>query len=237
MNNQSERLGTYTEMVGLRRFVWHGDVTTSERRQFLRDPTDVLMTTPESLEVMLVSQNVDARAVLGNVGVIVIDEVHAIAGTDRGAHLMSVIERIAALGQLDVQRIGLSATVGNPAELLTWLQGSSARPGVVVDPPRLSAKRELLVVHREDLTDGQRSDRERHRSEMDVAAVRPIGVLSAGVPMGQRRPVLGVRRARPGRSRRIDSPRRGGSRRRHRAGRDRNGYIGPGHGWRDPCGA
>lgn len=151
LNNQAERLGTYTEMVGLRRFVWHGDITTSERAQFLADPTDLLMTTPESLEVMLVSQKVDAKALLGNVGVVVIDEIHAMAGTDRGAHLMSVLERIAALGERDVQRIGLSATVGNPAELLRWLQGSSKREGVVIDPPKVAAKRELLVVHREDL--------------------------------------------------------------------------------------
>jgi ATP-dependent Lhr-like helicase len=152
LNNQADRLGTYTEMVGLRRFVWHGDVTTSERGQFLAEPTDLLMTTPESLEVMLASQKVDPRALLGNVQVIVIDEIHAMAGSDRGAHLMSVIERIAALGQRDIQRIGLSATVGNPAELMTWLQGSSRRPAVVIDPPKVPSKRELLVIHRETLS-------------------------------------------------------------------------------------
>lgn len=151
LNNQSERLGTYTEMVGLRRFVWHGDITTSERKQFLDEPADLLMTTPESLEVMLVSQKIDPKELLGNVGVVVIDEIHAMAGTDRGAHLMSVLERIAALGGRDVQRIGLSATVGNPPELLRWLQGSSKRAGVVIDPPKAPSKRELLVVHREDL--------------------------------------------------------------------------------------
>ena len=151
LNNQAERLGTYTEMVGLRRFVWHGDITANERKQFLDEPADLLMTTPESLEVMLVSQRIDPRELLGNVGVVVIDEIHAMAGTDRGAHLMSVLERIAALGQRDVQRIGLSATVGNPPELLRWLQGSSKRAGVVIDPPKVPSKRELLVVHREDL--------------------------------------------------------------------------------------
>jgi ATP-dependent Lhr-like helicase len=153
LNNQAERLGIYTEMVGLRRFVWHGDITASERRQFLADPTDLLMTTPESLEVMLMSQKVDPRVLLGTVDVVVIDEVHAMAGSDRGAHLMSVIERIAALGDgRDVQRIGLSATVGNPEELLRWLRGSSARPAVVIDPPKVASRRELLVVHRENLS-------------------------------------------------------------------------------------
>lgn len=152
LNNQAERLGMYTEMVGLTRFVWHGDVTTPERARFLAEPADLLMTTPESLEVMLVSQKTDPKALLGNVEFVVIDEVHAMAGSDRGAHLMSVLERIAALGGRDVQRIGLSATVGNPTELLRWLQGSSQRGSVVVDPPKVPSRRELLVVHRENLS-------------------------------------------------------------------------------------
>lgn len=151
LNNQAERLGLYTEMVGLRRFVWHGDVTSSERRQFLQDPTELLMTTPESLEVMLVSQTVDAAALFRDLRMVVIDEIHALAGTDRGAHLMSVIERLAALSRHDVQRAGLSATVGNPEAILGWLQGSSQRGGVIVDPPKVPARRELLIVQREDL--------------------------------------------------------------------------------------
>jgi ATP-dependent Lhr-like helicase len=113
LNNQEERLGLYTEMVGLRRFVWHGDTTPSARKQFLAEPAELLMTTPESLEVMLISPRVDERALFRDLRMIVIDEVHAIAGTDRGAHLMSVIERIRRLSRHDIQRAGLSATVGN----------------------------------------------------------------------------------------------------------------------------
>ena len=151
LNNQAERLGTYTEMVGLRRFVWHGDTTSHERKVFLRDPCELLMTTPESLEVMLVSQTADSKALFGDLRMIVIDEVHAIAGTDRGAHLMSVIERLARISEHDLQRVGLSATVGNPDEILRWLQGTSQRPGCVVDPPKKAARRQLLVTHRQDL--------------------------------------------------------------------------------------
>lgn len=152
LNNQEERLGLYTEMVGLRRFVWHGDTTTSARKQFLDDPAELLMTTPESLEVMLVSQRVDERALFGDLRMIVIDEVHAIAGTDRGAHLMSVIERIRRISRHDIQRAGLSATVGNPAAILEWLRGTSEREGVVVDPPKKPSRRQLLIVHEADQT-------------------------------------------------------------------------------------
>ena len=151
LNNQAERLGTYTEMVGLRRFVWHGDTASNERKKFLKAPCELLMTTPESLEVMLVSQTVDSKALFGDLRMIVIDEVHAIAGTDRGAHLMSVIERLARISEHDLQRIGLSATVGNPAEILKWLQGSSRRQSMVVDPPKQPGRRQLLVTHQPQL--------------------------------------------------------------------------------------
>ncbi|MEZ4329859.1 MAG: DEAD/DEAH box helicase [Polyangiales bacterium] len=152
LNNQAERLGNYTEMVGLRRFVWHGDTASHPRTTFLRDPAELLMTTPESLEVMLVSQRVDEGKIFGDLRMVVIDEVHALAGTDRGAHLMSVLERLARVSRHDVQRVGLSATVGNPDAILEWLKGTSERGGRVVDPPKVPGKRELLVVHRPDLT-------------------------------------------------------------------------------------
>jgi ATP-dependent Lhr-like helicase len=151
LNNQAERLGLYTEMVGLRRFVWHGDTDDSSRRKFLKEPAELLMTTPESLEVMLVSQRVDAAKIFSDLRIVVIDEVHALAGSDRGAHLMSVLERIARLSRHDLQRVGLSATVGNPDAILGWLQGSSSRHSQVVDPPKPPSRRQLLVVHRPEL--------------------------------------------------------------------------------------
>ncbi|MCA9514875.1 MAG: DEAD/DEAH box helicase, partial [Myxococcales bacterium] len=151
LNNQAERLGLYTEMVGLRRFVWHGDTASHDRKRFLAEPAELLMTTPESLEVMLVSRRVDAGALFGDLRTVVIDEVHALAGSDRGAHLMSVIERLARLSRHDVQRVGLSATVGNPDAILAWLQGTSGRAGRVVDPPKVPGRRQLLVVHRPGL--------------------------------------------------------------------------------------
>ena len=151
LNNQAERLGLYTEMLGLSRFVWHGDTTSGQRKRFLRAPANVLMTTPESLEVMLVSRTVAADELFADLRAVVIDEIHALAGTDRGAHLLSVLERIARLSRHDVQRVGLSATVGNPEEISHWIQGTSKRASVVVDPPRAPARRELLVLAPESL--------------------------------------------------------------------------------------
>jgi ATP-dependent Lhr-like helicase len=103
------------------------------------------MTTPESLEVMMISQRTDARALLAGLQTVVIDEVHAFAGDDRGAHLAALLERIAMFVGRDVQRIGLSATVGNPQVIGQWMQGSSARRFRLVDPPKGPPARELTV--------------------------------------------------------------------------------------------
>lgn len=153
LNNQEDRLGTYTEMVGLRRFVWHGDAKPGDKKRFVGDPAELLMLTPESLEVMLLSPRVPAPQLFQDLRFVVIDEVHAFAGTDRGAHLMAVIERVKRLSRHDVQRVGLSATVGNPDAILDWLTGSSERAGRVVDPPKPPAQRELLVSMNEGVLD------------------------------------------------------------------------------------
>ena len=157
LNNQADRLGLYTEMVGLRSFVWHGDKPDHLRRQFLREPAHLLMTTPESLEVMLVSARVDKNKLFADLRTVVIDEVHALAGIDRGAHLMSVLERLARISKHDVQRVGLSATVGNPGAILSWIQGTSNRPGRVVNSPSQPRPRQLLVVHRPGLAEVSRA--------------------------------------------------------------------------------
>jgi ATP-dependent helicase Lhr and Lhr-like helicase len=153
LNNQEVRLGDYTQMVGLRRFVWHGDALQTQKEAFCREPAELLMTTPESLEVMLMSPRVPVRRLFQDLRYVVVDEIHAFAGTDRGAHLMSVLERLAALSRHDVQRIGLSATVGNPEQIGRWLAGNSARSNVVVDPPRQKAQRLIKVYLREDASD------------------------------------------------------------------------------------
>lgn len=151
LNNQEERLGTYTEMVGLRRFVWHGDQKASAKQAFIDEPTELLMTTPESLEVMLLSPRVPAKRLFSGLRVVVIDEIHALAGTDRGAHMMSVLERVAVFSSEDIQRIGLSATIGNPTDILKWIQGSSKRNGCVIDPPKISSKRQVKAFLKETI--------------------------------------------------------------------------------------
>jgi ATP-dependent Lhr-like helicase len=136
LNNLEPRLERYADWIGRRVALWHGDVTAGKRRAILAARPDILLTTPESLESMLVSTHVDHRAFFSGLRAVIVDEVHAFADDDRGWHLLAVLERLTHLIGRPLQRIGLSATVGNPDQLLTWLQGPAAghRPASVVAP-------------------------------------------------------------------------------------------------------
>jgi ATP-dependent helicase Lhr and Lhr-like helicase len=137
-----------------------GDTAADERRKLVSKPPDILITTPESLFLMLTSQ---ARDGLRSVQTVIIDEVHALAGGKRGAHLALSLERLEVLrGSLavtgepavqPVQRIGLSATVRPPEEVATFLAG--ARPVTIVAPPSQKRLDLQIVVPVEDMADMQ----------------------------------------------------------------------------------
>ncbi|MFM7165473.1 MAG: DEAD/DEAH box helicase [Planctomycetaceae bacterium] len=135
LNNLHIRLSYYCRLLGLNCGLWHGDVRQSERKRILRDPPEVLLTTPESLEVMLLSSRVDHRAMFADLRVVIVDEVHSFAGDDRGWHLLSVLSRVTRFAGRELQRVGLSATVGNPEELLSWLTFGSSGESLVYSPP------------------------------------------------------------------------------------------------------
>ncbi|MGC4153359.1 MAG: DEAD/DEAH box helicase, partial [Propionicimonas sp.] len=116
-----------------------GDTPADERRNFTRNPPDILITTPESLFLLLTSA---AREALRGIETVILDEVHAVAGTKRGAHLALSLERLDALLPRPAQRIGLSATVRPIDEVGRFLTGG--RPVDIVAPP--SEKRWQLDV-------------------------------------------------------------------------------------------
>jgi ATP-dependent helicase Lhr and Lhr-like helicase len=134
LNNLNDRLVYYVGLVGRSCGLWHGDVAQAAKARILNEPPDLLLTTPESLEALLVSRRTDRKYFFGHLKAVVVDEIHAFAGDDRGWHLLAVMERIGKLAGTDIQRIGLSATVGNPERLLVWLCGSSERDRTVIAP-------------------------------------------------------------------------------------------------------
>lgn len=120
LNNLEQRLSYYAGLVGRRVAVWHGDVSQSQKGHALKDAPDILLTTPESLEGMLVSTRIDRKAWFGNLRVVIADELHAFAADDRGWHMRAVLHRLQQYVPQEMQRLGLSATVSNPEELLNW---------------------------------------------------------------------------------------------------------------------
>ena len=134
LNNLEHRLSYYAGLVGRTCGLWHGDVAQASKSRTLAEPPDILLTTPESLEALLISRRTDRFFFFGKVQSIIIDEIHAFAGDDRGWHLLAVLERIRHITGKDMQRIGLSATVGNPEALLQWLASHSPRKSEIVAP-------------------------------------------------------------------------------------------------------
>ncbi|GAB3972537.1 hypothetical protein GCM10027615_33910 [Plantactinospora veratri] len=124
-----------------------GDTPADERRAFARTPPDILITTPESLFLLLTSA---ARDSLRGVQTVIVDEVHAVAGTKRGAHLALSLERLDALLPAPAQRIGLSATV-RPIDATARFLGG-ARPVTVVQPETAKTIEVSVQVPVEDMT-------------------------------------------------------------------------------------
>ncbi|OWY60438.1 hypothetical protein B7486_69185, partial [cyanobacterium TDX16] len=131
VRRQAERLGlpVHEPTVALRT----GDTPADERRKLVRHPPDILITTPESLYLMLTSH---ARETLRSVDTVIVDEIHALAPTKRGAHMALTLERLEEVTERPPQRIALSATQRPLDEIARFLGGSvegRPRPVTIVD--------------------------------------------------------------------------------------------------------
>lgn len=153
IRHTAERLGTSLPdlTVGLR----SGDTSAADRRRLTSSPPDIMITTPESLFLMLTSQ---ARESLRGIDTVILDEVHAVAGGKRGAHLAVSLERLDALLDEPAQRIGLSATVRPLEEVARFLGGSE--PVEIVAPPSEKEWDLRVVVPVEDMTAPEEYDEE-----------------------------------------------------------------------------
>jgi ATP-dependent Lhr-like helicase len=151
INDLYERIRWWAERLGLKVAKKHGDTPAKERALRLKRVPHILVTTPESLEIDL-DWSKKFREYLKNVRWVIVDEIHEFMNSKRGAQLAILLERLADLAKRDIQRIGLSATIGDPEWVLRVLSGSSRRKQVIVNIPK-HKEFELKVVYVEEKGD------------------------------------------------------------------------------------
>ena len=144
INDQEERFRAFCLPNGLEILKWHGDVPKGDRSWRDEEPPHILMITPESLEVLLMER--DLAGGLENLRYVIIDELHAFIESDRGVQMRVLLDRLDRVAGKNLQRIGLSATLGNPEEILSWLAGRRHGEVLVQVPVPPRPKRFSFVI-------------------------------------------------------------------------------------------
>ncbi|MBR2930973.1 MAG: DEAD/DEAH box helicase [Clostridia bacterium] len=147
INDQFARLDELLDMTGIRLTHWHGDVGVSHKSKLLKEPSGILQITPESLESMLMNRANDLPRLFGRLRYVIIDEIHALIGSDRGDQVICLLSRLARLIGHSPRRVGLSATVGDLDLASEWLGAGSGRETIAPIPPRTKLKWRLGLEH------------------------------------------------------------------------------------------
>ena len=147
INDQEDRFAAFCIPTSLSVMKWHGDVPKGDR-SWKDEPPNFLMITPESLEVLLRERTLSGA--LRQVRFIIIDELHAFVENDRGVQLKVLLDRMDSITGRNVQRIGLSATTGNPEEVLHWLSDSRHGAVLVAVPAPAQQKRFSFLIEPEE---------------------------------------------------------------------------------------
>jgi ATP-dependent Lhr-like helicase len=128
LNDIEYRAKEYANACGLEAFKWHGDVNQAQKVAQTYFPAQILLTTPESLEAILL-RKANWYEMFANLETVIIDEAHSFAQSERGSHLISLLERLQYEIKKTPQRIAITATIGNPADLLRWMLGQKIAEG------------------------------------------------------------------------------------------------------------
>jgi len=151
INDKWGRLDQLCEELEVPVVPWHGDISPTRKRRFMKRPQGVLLITPESLEAMFVLRGHEVRRFFGELEYVVVDELHAFIGSDRGKQLQSLLQRIEAAIDRRVPRVGLSATLGDMGLAASFLRPEGAAAEVISST---AAGQELKVQLRGYLIEG-----------------------------------------------------------------------------------
>lgn len=149
INDQIGRITRMAAPLGLEVRAWHGDIRRSDRTWKDGEAPQILLTTPESLEILL--GDPAYRSAFASLRSVLVDEVHVFMGSDRGVQLACLLDRLDLLCGQNVRRIGLSATIGNPEELLEWFSDSNRkRRHISIRPPPQGRRLSFIIDPVED---------------------------------------------------------------------------------------
>ncbi|AFZ19808.1 DEAD/DEAH box helicase [Allocoleopsis franciscana] len=144
INDQFERLNDLLKEADIPVWAWHGDISQSRKQKLLKNPQGVLQITPESLESLLLNKNTELIRLFGDLRFVIIDEIHAFMGSERGCQILCQLTRLSQFMQQPPRRIGLSATLGDYALAEEWLQSGTKTP--VITPEIQSGQRQVRLA-------------------------------------------------------------------------------------------
>ena len=145
INDQFGRLEPLCEALEIPVWPWHGDISSSSKTRFLKRPSGVLLITPESLEALLCNRGFSAPVLFSNLKYIVVDELHAFIGSERGKQLQSLMHRIELAATRQVPRIGLSATLGDMSLAANFLRPRSKDDVEIIESKSDGGELKLVV--------------------------------------------------------------------------------------------
>jgi ATP-dependent helicase Lhr and Lhr-like helicase len=147
INDQFTRLNELLKEANIPVWHWHGDVSAAEKQKLLRAPRGVLQITPESLESLFINRRAALGSIFAELRFIVIDEVHAFMGSDRGRQVLCQLQRLSEYVKVQPRRIGLSATLGEYSFAEEWLQSGTERPVITPRIPTGQQRARLALEH------------------------------------------------------------------------------------------
>lgn len=144
INDQFDRLTDLLKQAEIPVWAWHGDVVQSRKQNLIKHPKGILQITPESLESLLINKSKEIERLFGDLRFVIIDEIHAFIGSDRGSQILCQLARLAKLTRNQPRRVGLSATLGDYSLAEDWLRSGTNQP--VVTPKIQGGQRKIQLA-------------------------------------------------------------------------------------------
>lgn len=145
INDQYRRFSEIAKAANINITPWHGDISRSKKKKLLKEPSGVLLITPESLESHFVNHGTELKKIFGDLNYVIIDELHSFIGNERGRHLKSLLSRLELTLDKSIARIGLSATIGDESLAKKFLRESTPESIVYIESKSLGTDLKLQL--------------------------------------------------------------------------------------------